>query len=196
MPDVAGVAGVVSRLVPGGQQLSAPFAALLLAHVPAALVCVVTGAVAAASPKRRGRHPRLGTIYFWGLAIVFASAAGLALLRWTQDRELFVLGAISFGLALVGYTARRVRWKGWTSFHILGMGVSYIVLLTAFYVDNGPHLPLWDRLPALAYWTLPSLVGLPLLVRALRRHADLGRDVRSVTRALIRKVLEPSSTTG
>jgi hypothetical protein len=25
---------------------------------------------------------------------------------------------------------------------VTGMGISYILLLTAFYVDNGPHLPL------------------------------------------------------
>jgi hypothetical protein len=50
------------------------------------------------------------------------------------------------------------------------MAVSYILLLTAFYVDNGPHLPLWRLLPPLAFWLLPSFVGAPLLVLALRRH--------------------------
>ena len=33
---------------------------------------------------------------------------------------------------------------------------SYAPLLTGFYVDNGPHLPLWDRLPHLSYWLLPA----------------------------------------
>jgi hypothetical protein len=184
MPDPA---GFVSGLVPGGQHLSAPFAAFLLLHVPAGLICVVTGAVAAASPKRRGRHPRFGTIYFWVLAVVFMSATGMAALWWAEDRHLFALGAISFGLALVGYLARRVRWKGWTSFHILGMGLSYVVLLTAFYVDNGPHLPLWDRLPAIAYWTLPAVVAAPLLVRALSRYTDLLGDLNAGNLALVRR---------
>ena len=178
MPDLA---ELVNQLVPGGQHLSAPFVMLLVVHVPAGLTCVVTGAVAAVSQKRRGRHPRFGTVYFWVLAVVFASATGMALLRWTEDRHLFALGAISFGLALTGYAARRVRWKGWRSFHILGMGLSYVALLTAFYVDNGPHLPVWDRLPAVAFWTVPSLVALPLLVRAIRRHTDLLQDLRSAT---------------
>jgi hypothetical protein len=66
------------------------------------------------------------------------------------------------------------------------MGVSYVVLLTAFYVDNGPHLPLWDRLPAIAYWTLPALVCTPLLVRGLRRHTRFIRDLRAAGRALVR----------
>src|SRR5713226_5732494 len=35
----------------------------------------------------------------------------------------------------------------WARFHIVGMGLSYVLLLTAFYVDNGKNLPLWNRLP-------------------------------------------------
>ena len=30
--------------------------------------------------------------------------------------------------------------------HITGMGTSYVLLLTAFYVDNGKNLPLWRDL--------------------------------------------------
>ena len=50
------------------------------------------------------------------------------------------------------------------------MGGSYTVLLTAFYVDNGKSLPLWDRLPAVAYWLLPAIVAAPVIGRAIRRH--------------------------
>jgi hypothetical protein len=39
------------------------------------------------------------------------------------------------------------------------MGGSYIALLTGFYVDNGPNLPLWDHLPHWTYWTLPATEG-------------------------------------
>jgi hypothetical protein len=184
MPDLADLA---SRLVPGAAHLPVSFVVFLLLHIPAGLVCVVTGAVAVASRKRRGRHPGFGTIYYWALAVVFVSATGMAVLRWTEDRHLFALGTISFGVASVGYLARKVRWSGWTSFHILGMSLSYIVLLTAFYVDNGPHLPLWDRLPAIAFWTLPSLLGLPLLVRAVRRHTHLTDDLAAAGRALMRR---------
>jgi hypothetical protein len=42
-------------------------------------------------------------------------------------------------------------------------------MLTAFYVDNGRQLPLWDRLPTVAYWLLPLAVGAPLIWRAVRR---------------------------
>jgi hypothetical protein len=42
-------------------------------------------------------------------------------------------------------------------------------MLTAFYVDNGPHLPLWDRLPVLAFWLLPAAIAAPLITRAIIR---------------------------
>ena len=191
---MSGLADLVGGLVPGAQHLSVPFVVLLLVHVPAGMTSVAAGAVAATSRKRRGRHPRFGTVYFGALAVVFATASGMAAVRWIEDRHLFVLGGISFGVALVGYAARKIRWGGWTSFHVLGMGTSYVVLLTAFYVDNGPHLPLWDRLPAVAYWTLPAVVGTPLLVRGLRRHTRFTRDLRAASRALHSSVRGPVNT--
>ena len=45
-----------------------------------------------------------------------------------------------------------------------------MLLLTAFYVDNGHQLPVWKELPAWTYWTLPALVGTPIIVWALLRH--------------------------
>ena len=75
-------------------------------------------------------------------------------MRWAQDWYLFVLGAVAFTAATIGYLHRRRHRPGDTG-HIAGMGIAYTAMLTAFYVDNGPHLPLWDRLPILAFWLLP-----------------------------------------
>jgi hypothetical protein len=139
-------------------------------HVLVGLVCVVTGVVAMLSAKRPGRHPRFGTIYYWCLAVVFVSATGLSVVRWSEDYHLFLLGALSFAAATLGREARRRRWRGWVPVHIAGMGCSYILLLTAFYVDNGKSLPLWKDLPVLAYWLLPAAVGVPIIAHALLRH--------------------------
>jgi hypothetical protein len=46
-------------------------------------------------------------------------------------------------------------------------------LLTAFYVDNAKSLPVWKSLPHVAYWLLPSAVGLPIIPRALARYRGL-----------------------
>jgi hypothetical protein len=96
------------------------------------MACVITGLIAMPSKKRPGRHPAFGTIYYWCLTAVFASATALAAVRWAEDYHLFILGALSFGAASLGRTARRQRWHNWVKLHITGMGLSYIFLLTAF----------------------------------------------------------------
>jgi hypothetical protein len=166
--------GQAAGLIPPG---STAFHLLLAIHIATALTCVVSGAVAALSPKRPGRHPRLGTLYYRFLTVVFASAVWLAALRWPQDTHLLVLGTLALTAATLGRTARRRRWRWqrwrWIGLHLTGMSASYILLLTAFYVDNGKNLPIWRALPHLAYWLLPSAVGVPLVARALARHRGL-----------------------
>jgi hypothetical protein len=73
----------------------------------------------------------------------------------------------------VGREARRQRWNAPVDLHILGMGASYVVMLTAFYVDNGKNLPIWRHLPHVMYWLVPSGVGVPLIVRALRQYRNI-----------------------
>src|SRR5689334_18465098 len=127
------------------------FLGLIGIHILAGLVCAITGIVAMLSEKRAGRHPVFGTTYYWGLSVVFASSAVLSILRWPEDNPLFALGTLAFAAATLGRSARRRRWRGWARVHITGMGTSYVLLLTAFYVDNGKSLPLWRDLPAIAY---------------------------------------------
>ena len=146
------------------------FLAVVGVHVLLGLVCTITGVIAMLSIKRVGPHPSFGSIYFWCLGGVFVTAAGLSAVRWLQDYDLLILGASAFAAAYLGRTARRKRWNSWVWWHISGMGMSYILLLTAFYVDNGRNLPLWRNLPSIAYWLLPAAVGIPLIVRALFWH--------------------------
>jgi len=143
---------------------SSIFLAILAIHIPTGMICVLAGLVALLSKKRPTRHPTFGTIYYWSLSVVFASASVLAGLRWAEDYHLFILGFLSFAAATLGRMAHRQRWHGWVKLHITGMGLSYILMLTAFYVDNGKSLPLWKELPTIAYWILPSAVGLPLIL--------------------------------
>jgi hypothetical protein len=134
------------------------------------IVCVVAGVIAMLSHKGRGRHSTFGTIYYWCLTVVVVSATGLSVVRWTENYHLFFLGILSLIAATVARTALRLRWRNWVKLHITGMGVSYVLMLTAFYVDNGKHLPLWRELPQMAFWLLPGALGMPLMVRALLRH--------------------------
>jgi len=145
------------------------FAAVLAVHITAALTAVASGALAATAHKRPGRHPRAGRVYLSALGAVFVTATVLAAIRWRHDAHLFAIAAVAFALGGYGYRARRRHRPGWPAHHAIGMGGSYIALLTGFYVDNGPALPLWKHLPHAAYWLLPAAVGVPLIWRALHR---------------------------
>jgi hypothetical protein len=154
------------------------FLAVLAIHVVAGLTCVLTGLVAMLSLKGSGRHPRFGTLYYWNLAVVFASMTVLSAMRWAEDYHLFILGILSFAAATVGRQFAPNRTAGHARAHVIGMGLSYILLLTAFYVDNGPHLPLWRNLHPMTYWLLPVVVGGPIILRVLLRHPIVLADRR------------------
>jgi hypothetical protein len=145
------------------------FATALVIHILCGLTAVITGALAATARKRAGRHPRAGRVYLWAVGGVFATATIMAAIRWHEDAHLFAIALIAFGLGLYGYRARRRHRPGWPPHHAIGMGGSYIALFTGFYVDTGRFLPLWERLPHIAYWLLPSLIGIPMIWVALRR---------------------------
>jgi uncharacterized membrane protein HdeD (DUF308 family) len=128
-------------------------------HVPLGLACVVAGAAAMLSEKRRGRHSTAGKVYYWCLLALFASMTFLSVMRWAENYHLFIIGALSFASAWLGRRALRQRWPRWARLHITGMGLSYILMLIA-----------WKDLPHFTYWLLPLAVGIPLIVRALLWH--------------------------
>lgn len=162
-------------VIPSGSPL---FLTVVGMHVLVALTCVVTGFIAMLSPKRFGRHPKVGSTYYWFLAAVFGTATILSLMRWEEDKTLFVLAVISFAAGTLGRAALRGRWRHWARFHIAGMGTSYIFLLIAFYVDNGKNLPVWRDLPAVSYWLIPLVVGTPIVIRALLFHPLAARSAQ------------------
>src|ERR1700675_4998969 len=105
MPEpVTDIGGI---LVPSPNPI---FLAVVGIHIVLGLTCVVAGVVAMLSRKRAGRHPKFGEVYFWSLAALFATATGLAGVRWAEDYHLFIVGALAFAFAFFGRTARRQLW--------------------------------------------------------------------------------------
>jgi hypothetical protein len=159
------------------------FLAFLVIHVLAGLTAVIAGAVAALTVKGSRRHIRAGRVFYGAITAVFVTATVLAAMRWRQDYYLFIIGAVAFAAATAGFLHRRLRRPGDTG-HIVGMGIGYAAMLTAFYVDNGPHLPLLEHLPTAAFWLLPSVIAAPIIARAVLRHRGAHRpSSRSTQRA-------------
>lgn len=91
-------------------------------------------------------------------------------MRWQENWHLVPIGLVAGTALAIGWLDRRRTTEGHDRVHLAAMGCSYVALLTGFYVDNGPHLPLWQYLPDWSFWVLPSLVGLPIIVAAVRRR--------------------------
>src|SRR5215813_8654984 len=51
------------------------FLSIVAIHVVAGLVCTLAGIGAMMAPKRAGRHPAAGAVYYWSLVVVFLSMA-------------------------------------------------------------------------------------------------------------------------
>jgi hypothetical protein len=159
------------------------FLAFLAVHVVGGVTAVLAGASAALTRKGSSRHIRAGRWFYRAIQVVFVTAAALTAMRWRQDYHLLIIGAVALAAAVAGVQHRRQHRPGDTG-HIAAMGASYIAMLTAFYVDNGPHLPLWDRLPPLTFWFLPAMIGGPVLARAIVRARRSRATGSSVTASL------------
>jgi hypothetical protein len=139
-------------------------------HVVCGLVAVLSGLGAMRTRKGGGPHRRFGRCFSIALVGLGLTAPVLAAVDWSHRWHLVALGGAALGSVVVGFSAVRFRRPARSAVHIGGMGSAYIAVLTAFYVDNGPRLPLWDLLPPVLLWLLPALIGVPLTVRAIVRN--------------------------
>ena len=74
------MAGVPTKILGFDLPSDSPlFRSVLSFHILLGIACVVVGIVAMLSQKRRGKHPKFGTAYYWCLGLLFASATVLAL---------------------------------------------------------------------------------------------------------------------
>jgi len=90
--------------------------------------------------------------------------------RRELDCHLFILRTLSLLAAVVSREASRRRWRNPVRLYLPGMGLSYVLLVLVFYVDNGRNLRIRTDLPPVVYWLLPSAVGTVVIGWALLRH--------------------------
>lgn len=168
-------------MVAPGRAEFLPVTPLIAVHVLDGLVAVVAGVVAMRTLKGSRAHRRAGLVYLGALLLLTATAIILVLQDPARRWHLAVLGILALVLATVGYLARLHRSGEWKVVHIGGMAGSYMAMLSAFYVDNGPRLPFWRVLPTALLLIVPWLIGVPVTLRAIGRHRASRRAARSAT---------------
>jgi FtsH-binding integral membrane protein len=135
---------------------------LLLAHILMGTGALLLGPVAMLARKARGWHTRAGEIYHTLVLGVCVTAVALAILGWDRSAAFLPIAIGSYAFALVGYVTAKLRFSGWLRIHVVGQGGSYIAMTTALLVVNLGRESFWA-------WALPTLVGTPLIVWAIRR---------------------------
>lgn len=121
--------------------------------------------------KKKGLHTVIGEWYHGAYIIIFLSSVGMAIIHWSESAYLFYIAVFSYGLALFGYLARKLRWKDWLAKHIGGMAGSYIGIVTAVFVVNGMNIPLVSEIPTLLLWFIPTIIGTPIIIIVNKRYS-------------------------
>lgn len=146
------------------------FLSFVVVHILISLVAVVSGLVAMLSDKGKRRHSTYGKLYFWSILFSFCTVIILSVMRWPHNIHLLSIGILAIGSTMVGYRLAKSRMLNWTRYHTICMGTSYILLMTGFYVDNGKNLPFWRLFPQWVFWVFPAVVGVPIIIYALRTN--------------------------
>lgn len=146
------------------------FLAFVIVHIAISLAAVISGLLAMFSEKTLIRHKKNGSVYFWSISFSFVTVVILSLMRWPHNIHLLIIGVLTFCITYAGRRLAKSRPKGWARIHTVCMGVSYVLLLTGFYVDNGKNLPFWRMFPEWFFYIFPAIVGIPIILRILVTH--------------------------
>lgn len=146
------------------------FQTILWLHIAAGTVGLVIGPISMFSEKRKGLHTKIGSLYFYLMALVCLTAVGMAVLHWSKSWWFTIIAGFSFMHAGIGYRAVQIKGKNWLRRHISGMLGSYIAMTTALLVVNAHRIPSYTALPRIFYWLLPTIIGTPLILMTIRKY--------------------------
>lgn len=146
------------------------FLAIVVFHIILGLICVISGLVAMLSQKTKKNHALAGKTYYWAMTVLFITVVITSLMRWPYNTHLFIVGTCAYTFTFVGQRLARKHKPNWTRLHTVCMGLSYVLLLTGFYVDNGQHLPFWKQFPQIFFWFFPAAIGLPIIIYVCYNH--------------------------
>ena len=118
---------------------------LLIIHVAAGVISLVTGLISILSLKGSKVHKKSGKIYFYSMTIVFVTAIIIASYRF--NRFLFLIAFLSYYSVFAGVRKLRLKnlhknqkpkWYDWTAGNINGIANLFFIGLGIYYsIENG-----------------------------------------------------------
>lgn len=80
---------------------------MLIIHVIAAVVALLSGALAIILKSNTPRHKPIGRIYFWSMTVIFITATFISVVKNLQF--LFFIGIFTYYATLIAYRALRLK---------------------------------------------------------------------------------------
>ena len=118
---------------------------LLIIHIAAGVISLVTGLISILSLKGGKVHKKSGKIYFYSMTIVFVTAIIIASYRF--NRFLFLIAFLSYYSVFAGVRKLRLKnlhknqkpkWYDWTAGIINGIANLFFIGLGIYYsIENG-----------------------------------------------------------
>ena len=118
---------------------------LLIIHIAAGVISLVTGLISILSLKGGKVHKKSGKIYFYSMTIVFVTAIIIASYRF--NRFLFLIAFLSYYSVFTGVRKLRLKnlhknqkpkWYDWTAGIINGIANLFFIGLGIYYsIENG-----------------------------------------------------------
>jgi uncharacterized membrane protein len=157
---------------------------LIILHVIAAMVAILSGAIVFLLPKGTRRHRRFAIVYVAAMIVTTSVVAFVpaTILRfgdsgWGFFHLFILLGFLSSTLGLFGlWKWRRTRERRWLRMHQMRFSFSYAGLLMAglSQLATNPRFGIVDELTPLAFWiAFAAANGLILGVAVLVVHRYL-----------------------
>jgi hypothetical protein len=146
--------------------------AFLAIHITAGTTGLLLLPAIILRPKGTVAHVRMGRAFLWCLRVVTASAAVLAVIKFSQLWWFLLIAAFSLALGEVGSRGWRHGFIRAVNQHISGMGGAAIAFVTAVLVVNA------GTLNAIA-WIAPSVVGSVVISVTITRILRRGTIARN-----------------
>jgi uncharacterized membrane protein len=164
---------------------------LLVVHIAAALVAIVSGAIVFLLPKGTRRHRRLAIVYVSAMIVTTGVVAFVpaSTLKFGDSGygffHLFII--VGFVSSLVGifslYMWRRTRERRWLRMHQMRFSFSYAGLLMAgvSQIATNPRFGIVTQLSPATFWTTFALTNALILAIAMvivHRYLAVGDPLR------------------